>query len=139
MYQRIGKNLLMGFIIGCLFFSCVSKNEKVQDPKEIQKGLVAKNERWSEKKANAWAKSKPWLRGANFNPSTAINQLEFWQAETFDPETIELELGWAENIGLNCMRVYLHHVAWEVDKSGFKKRIKEYLSIAEKHKTKIQG
>ena len=75
----------------------------------------------------------PWLRGANFTPSTAINQLEFWQEETFDPETIDRELGWAEEIGFNCMRVYLHHVAWEVDKAGFKDRMDQYLDIAQKH------
>ncbi|HYQ56828.1 MAG TPA: cellulase family glycosylhydrolase, partial [Draconibacterium sp.] len=69
----------------------------------------------------------------NFNPSTSINQLEVWQAETFDPETIDRELGWAEEIGMNCMRVYLHHVAWEVDKEGFKNRMKQYLDIAESH------
>jgi endo-1,4-beta-mannosidase len=56
-----------------------------------------------------------------------------WQAETFDPATIDKELGWAEGIGLNCMRVYLHHLAWEVDKEGFKKRINDYLDIAGRH------
>jgi hypothetical protein len=56
-----------------------------------------------------------------------------WQAETFDPETIDRELGWAEGIGMNCMRVYLHHLAWEVDKDGFKTRVGQYLDIASKH------
>jgi hypothetical protein len=59
-----------------------------------------------------------------------------WQAETFDSVTIDRELGWAENIGLNCMRVYLHHVAWEVDRDGFKQRINKYLSIAQRHNIK---
>jgi hypothetical protein len=133
MWQRITNNLLIGLITGCLFLSCVSNNKKAQDPKETQKGFVTTNERWTEEKASAWEEQLPWLRGSNFNPSTAINQLEFWQEETFDPETIDRELGWAEDIGLNCMRVYLHHVAWEVDKEGFKERINHYLSIAEKH------
>jgi len=31
------------------------------------------------------------------------------------------------------MRVYLHHLAWEVDKDGFRKRMNEYLTIADKH------
>jgi len=91
------------------------------------------NERWTVEKAKAWSDSNPWFRGCNFNPSTAINQLEFWQAETFDSLTIDRELGWAENIGMNCMRVYLHHVAWEVDKMGFKNRMNTYLSIADRH------
>jgi hypothetical protein len=89
--------------------------------------------RWSVEKANTWYENHPWYRGANFTPSTAINQLEFWQAETFNPETIDRELGWAADLGLNIMRVYLHHVAWKTDPDGFKQRMKEYLSIADKH------
>ena len=88
---------------------------------------------WTKEQANEWYKQWGWLRGCDFIPSTAINQLEMWQAETFDPPTIDRELGWAENIGMNCMRVYLHHVAWETDKDGFKKRINNYLDIAGKH------
>jgi endo-1,4-beta-mannosidase len=56
-----------------------------------------------------------------------------WQAATFDPETIDRELGYAQSIGFNAMRVFLHHVAWQEDKEGFKNRMKEYLSIADKH------
>lgn len=97
--------------------------------------LYAQKERavWSKEKANEWYAKKGWLRGSNFIPSTAINQLEMWQSATFDPKTIDLDLGYAQSIGLNAMRVFLHHVAWQEDKDGFKKRIKKYLSIAEKH------
>lgn len=89
--------------------------------------------KWTVEQANAWSAENGWLRGSNFNPSTAINQLETWQAETFDTLTIDRELGWAQEIGMNCMRVYLHHVAWEVDKDGFKKRMNKYLEIANRH------
>jgi endo-1,4-beta-mannosidase len=99
--------------------------------KKVSKNEVAS--RWSVEKAQEWGEKQPWLIGANFTPSTAINQLEAWQAESFDVETIDRELGWAENIGMNTMRVYLHHVAWEVDKEGFKKRIDQFLDIAQKH------
>lgn len=88
---------------------------------------------WSEEQANEWYQEWPWLRGANFLPSTAINQLEMWQAESFDTATISRELGWAKDIGMNSMRVYLHHLAWEVDPGGFKERVGQYLSIADKH------
>lgn len=90
-------------------------------------------ERWTEEKAQQWSKEQGWLRGCNFNPSTAINQLENWQAETFDTVTIDRELGWAEGIGMNVMRVYLHHLAWEIDKQGFKDRMNKYLQIADRH------
>lgn len=133
MLKNIITKLLLSLFIGSLFFSCVSKEKKEQSEVKVQNESLAIIERWSEEKANDWAKDKPWFRGSNFTPSTAINQLEFWQEETFDPATIDKELGWAEAIGLNCMRVYLHHAAWEIDTTGFKKRVNEYLSIAKKH------
>ena len=77
--------------------------------------------RWSEEKAANWYKSQGWLVGANFLPSTAINQLEMFQADTFDPITINREFSWASAIGMNTMRVYLHDLAWKADPKGFKK------------------
>ncbi len=118
--------ILSAFIV--LFIIAVSC--KSGQPKEESTTI---SNVWSVEKAQEWGKTQPWLRGANFTPSTAINQLEFWQAETFDPVTIDIELGWAEGIGFNCMRVYLHHLAWEIDKEGFKKRLDQYLSIADRH------
>lgn len=89
-------------------------------------------ERWSSEKANKWYNMQPWLVGCNFIPSTAINQLEMWQADSFDLETIKLELTWAADIGLNTVRVYLHDLVWQADREGFKKRIHEFLVIARK-------
>lgn len=89
--------------------------------------------RWTEERANQWYDQQPWLVGCNFIPSTAINQLEMWQAETFDPETIDRELGWAAGLGMNTVRVYLHDLLWEQDREGFLKRIDRFLGIAEKH------
>jgi hypothetical protein len=97
--------------------------------------LYAQQERavWSKEKANEWYATKGWLRGSNFSPSSAINQLEMWQKESFDSATIDRELGYAEGIGFNVMRVFLHHVAWQVDHEGLKQRMNIYLSIADKH------
>ena len=36
-----------------------------------------------------------WLVGSNYIPTDAINQLEMWQADTFNPAQIDKELGWA--------------------------------------------
>lgn len=91
------------------------------------------NKRWSAEKANAWYANQPWLVGCNFLPSTAINQLEMWQADTFDPKTIDRELGWAQKLGMNTARVYLHDLAWKADPDGFKNRIDQFLKIAKKH------
>ncbi len=99
--------------------------------------LTANAQRWTAQQANTWYKTQPFLVGANFIPSTAINQLEMWQADTFDPATIDRELGYAEGIGMNVMRVFLHNLVWEQDAEGFKKRIDQFLQIADKHHIKI--
>lgn len=88
---------------------------------------------WPASKANAWYAKHKWINGSDFIPSSAINQLEMWQADTFDPKTIDRELGYAEGIGFNAMRVFLHSMAWQQDPGGFKKRVGQYLAIADRH------
>ncbi len=92
--------------------------------------------RWSEAKANAWYAQQPWLVGSNFIPSDAINELEMFQAATFNPPLNDKELGMAEGIGMNTMRVFLQDQLWEQDPDGFKKRLDTFLSIAAKHHIK---
>lgn len=89
--------------------------------------------RWSEQKANAWYAQQPWLVGSNYIPKTAINQLEMWQEPTFDPAEIDKELTWAEGMGMNTMRVFLHDLLWQQDAAGFQKRIDQFLTIASRH------
>jgi hypothetical protein len=91
---------------------------------------------WSSEQANKWYAKQPWLVGCNYIPSTAINQLEMWQADTFDPVTIDRELGYAESLGFSSVRVFLHDLLWKQDKAGFLKRTDEFLAIADKHKIK---
>src|SRR2546430_12975692 len=88
--------------------------------------------RWTAEKANEWYAKQPWLVGSNYTPATASNELEMWQAETFDPKRIDLELGWAESIGLNPMRVFLHDLLWKQDAAGIFERVGEILVVAEK-------
>jgi hypothetical protein len=90
-------------------------------------------ERWSDDEANAWYARQPWLVGSDYIPTYAINQLEMWQADTFDPQRIDLELGWAESIGMNTMRVFLHDLLWQQDPDGFRKRMDTFLTICAKH------
>jgi hypothetical protein len=109
------------FALLCLVFTLAGSTLKAQDA------------RWTEDQANAWYAQQPWLVGANFLPSDAINELEMWQADTFDPATIDRELGYAEGIGMNTMRVFLHNLVWEQDPQGFERRIDTFLTIAAKH------
>jgi endo-1,4-beta-mannosidase len=96
-------------------------------------GAEGSAERWSAEKANAWYAAQPWPVGCNFVPSSAINQIETWQADSFDPKTIDRELGWAESLGFNTVRLFLHDRVWEADRPGFKKRLGEVLDLCKKH------
>lgn len=95
---------------------------------------VLAQQKWSEQQARDWYAKQPWLIGSNYNPASAINQLEMWQADSFDPKRIDLELGWAEGLGMNTMRVFLHDLLWQQDPEGFKRRLDQFLTIAAKHK-----
>ncbi len=102
----------------------------------LQPALAAEG-RWSEQRAHGWYERQPWLTGCNFSPSTAINQLEMWQADTFDMATIDRELGWAEGLGFNCARVFLHDLVWKQDAPGFFQRMEQFLAAADRHKIKV--
>ena len=106
---------------------------------DIEKGIThfMNDNIWNVRKSNEWHKRQPWWVGCNFIPSTAINQLEMWQAETYDPATIERELGWAETLGFNALRVYLHDLVWAADPKGFSERIDDFLGIAKRHGMKV--
>lgn len=93
----------------------------------------AQTSRWSEQKANDWYAHQPWLVGSNYIPKSAINELEMWQEATFDPDQIDKELGWAEGMGMNTMRVFLHDLLWQQDSPGFRKRLDQFLTIAARH------
>lgn len=94
------------------------------------------SDRWTAKQANSWYDAQPWLVGSNYINAGAINQLEMWQAATFNPAQIDQELGWAQAMGLNTMRVFLHDLLWSQDPDGFKQRIDAFLTIAAKHHIK---
>ncbi len=90
--------------------------------------------RWTRERAARWTAETPWLIGCNFTPSTASNQLEIWQASTYDPETIDRELGWAsQTLGMNSIRLFLHDLMWQVDGERFLDRVDEVLAIAATH------
>ena len=90
-------------------------------------------QRWSTQRAQRWYAAQPWILGSDYVPYDAVNELEMWQAPTFDPKRIDVELGWAQGLGMNTMRVFLHDLLWRQDPSGFKQRIRTFLRIAAKH------
>ncbi len=97
---------------------------------------AADSGRWSKQQAAAWYAKQAWPVGSNYLPANAINELEMWQADTFDPARIDKELGWARQMGMTTMRVFLHDLLWKQDAAGFKQRIDAFLTIAAKHHIK---
>lgn len=95
--------------------------------------ICAQTPRWSEQKAKDWYAQQPWLVGSNYIPKSAINELEMWQEATFDPEQIDKEFSWAEALGMNTMRVFLHDLLWQQDAEGFRKRLDQFLTISSRH------
>ena len=89
--------------------------------------------RWSAEKAQEWYGRLPWLCGFNYLPSTAVDSTEMWQRETFDPDTIRRELGWVQELGLNCCRVFLQALVWDADPDGQAERLEQFVGIAHDH------
>lgn len=89
--------------------------------------------RWSAEKARSWYKKVGQIRGCNYLPRTAVNSTEMWQADTFDPKTIDEELDWAASAGFNSLRVFLQYIVWLDNPEGLKKRIDQFLNLADKH------
>ena len=118
--MRFTKSILMIFFILLLLQTHAQNNNGKRDV-------------WTKEQAKEWYRQQPWLVGANFLPSTAINELEMWQAETFDTITIARELKWAAAIGMNTMRIFLHDLAWLQNPAGFKKRMEIFLRIASRY------
>ena len=92
---------------------------------------------WSVAKANEWYAAQSWIVGCNFLPSTAVNDVEMWQSQTFDPATIDKELAMARQWGLNSVRVFLNYVVWEAGPEVFKKNFATFLDLCEKHKITV--
>jgi len=127
--RRVRRSLVQVAVAACaLLCACGAEG----DDDAIDSGTP-----WTTEQANAWYAAQPWLVGANFVPSTASNQLEMWQADTFDPDTIDRELGWAADVGFDTVRVFLHHMLWEQDADGFLDRIDQLLDIADGHGIRV--
>ncbi|HIG40281.1 MAG TPA: DUF4215 domain-containing protein [Gammaproteobacteria bacterium] len=89
--------------------------------------------RWTIEEAQEWHNTNGWLMGVNYTPAYAVNMLEMWQADTYDQAAIDRELGWAADLGMNTIRVFLHDVVWNQGSEAYLDRIDNFLAIADKH------
>lgn len=122
------------FLIGLMISSGFA--EQVS-PFNFEKIDSCKEGRWTTEQAWNWYREVAPMIGCNYLPRTAVNTVEMWQKETFDPKTIDQELGWAHNAGYNTIRVFLQYVVWKADPEGMKERIETFLKIADSHKIRV--
>ena len=94
---------------------------------------IGSDGKWTSEKANKWYERTGWRSGCDYIPANAINQIEMWSNSTFDAETIDRELGWAEDLGFTTARVYLSSVVWQHEPETFKARMDEFLTISDRH------
>ena len=89
---------------------------------------------WSPERAWVWYKSKPWIVGWNYTPTTCVNATEWWQDEKKVTDSIihrELRLG--ELLGYNSIVVYMQYLVWLKDSVYYKDRFSKFLAIADAH------
>ena len=128
--MKIKFSLYLVFL--CFFSNILVAQQALKQAGQSVNIEAKENGKWSAQKAVQWYKAQPWLVGANYLPANAINQLEMWQAETFDTGQINKELYWAAQIGMSTMRVFLHDLLYQQDSVGFLKRMDQFLTIANK-------
>ena len=100
-------------------------------------GEGAPGGRWDEIRIWKWFDDVGTVKGVNYIPRTAVNSVEMWMADTFDPDTIDEELGWARGIGYTSIRVQLQFAVWRDDPDGFLGRVDKLLEIAAKHGLRV--
>ncbi len=89
---------------------------------------------WSPEKAWTWYKSKPWIVGWNYTPTTCVNATEWWQDEKkVSDSTIHRELKLGQQLGYNSVIVYLQYLVWLKDSAYCKERFSKFLALADQH------
>ncbi len=68
------------------------------------------------------------LRGFNYTPSTAVNDISFWR--DYDEGLVERELTYAQRLGLNSARPFLAYVVYEHDPKSFLNRLTHFVRTA---------
>lgn len=89
--------------------------------------------RWDADKAWDWKATHPWIVGCNFLPSYAVNFVDMWHRQSFDPIAIDRELGWAASAGMNAVRVNLQYLQWMDDIEGQTSNFENFLKIAKRN------
>lgn len=68
------------------------------------------------------------LRGFNYTPSTAANDIAFWR--DYDEALVERELSCAQRLGLNSARPFLAYVVYQQEPEAFLARLRHFVRAA---------
>ena len=98
MNKRISVFGVLFFLTVCAATAQRAKKAEAGAPATAVGATAPVGKVWTARRPMPGMLQHPWLTGADFLPQTAINQLEMWQAETFDRATIDRELGWASRV-----------------------------------------
>jgi hypothetical protein len=88
---------------------------------------------WTPDQAFAWFNAQKYIMGTEYMTSSAVNQLEMWQAATFDPVLIDKEMAVGQQLGMTTMRIFLEDLAYSQDPAGFKNRMSTVVEIMSKY------
>lgn len=94
-------------------------------------------DRRSCEKINCWLEKYPLPIGINYVTSDAVNSLEMWMKDTFNPEKIEKELATASSTGFNSIRVFLPFTVWKHERKDFLNSFDVFLDICEKNSLSV--
>ncbi len=93
--------------------------------------------RWGQPRIWDWYNGIGPVKGFNYVPRYAVNSTEMWMQDTFDPEIIDQELGWAKNAGYTSVRVQLQTEVWRNDAKGFLDRMDKFLELAKENGMRV--
>jgi hypothetical protein len=71
------------------------------------------------------------IRGANYVPSHASTSVAAWAR--YDADRIDRELGYAERLRLNSLRVFLQYVVYERDPADFLLKLEDFVVRCDRH------
>ncbi len=76
-----------------------------------------------------------WMHGLNYTPSYAATDVETWLK--YDREVIDREFDYAQQLGLNCVRVFLQSAVWEHEPERFLANFEDFLALADQHGLRV--
>ncbi len=76
-----------------------------------------------------------WLRGANYVPSYARNDVQLWM--DYDAAIVDRELDYAEKLQLNCVRVFLQVAVYQQNPQRFLDNLESLLSLCRQHRIQL--